>query len=320
MRATDGPPPPPALRLAVPAKVNLALHVLGRRESGYHELQSLVAFAAVTDGDEVTVRFSPPDRERSDDRPPRTPDFVVGGPFAGSVPHGAENLAVAAARLCPEIAAVHLTKGLPVAAGIGGGSADAAAVLRAAAIHRGIAASDFAADGLSLGADIPVCLDGRPSIMEGIGEVLRPAELPPVAGILVNPGVPLATADVFRALRKRDNPPFEMPPLADAGALCDWLAGTRNDLEAPARACCPDIDAVLNAVAATEGCALARMSGSGPTVFGLFPDAAARDAAVARLASAAPSRWWIRAVRFSGSADGLPPAVEMDDGALAPAG
>lgn len=286
----------PVLRLTVPAKVNLALHVLGRREDGYHELQSLVAFAAVADGDVVTVGFGAPG--------PDGPRFEVSGHFGHEVPDGPHNLAHAAARLCPEIGYVGLVKGLPVAAGIGGGSADAAAVLRAAAIVRGIDPRDLAAAGLSLGADVPVCLDGRPSIMAGIGDRVTPVALPALHGLLVNPGLPLSTAAVFSRLERRDNAPFAMPEIADAAALCDWLRTTRNDLEGPARAACPEIDVALDAVERREGCLLARMSGSGPTVFGLFRDAASRDAAMSQVARRGGPRWWVRAAQFAASAEG----------------
>lgn len=281
------------MRLAVPAKVNLALHVLGRRADSYHELQSLVAFAEVADGDRVDVTFGAPE--------PGGPRLTVSGPFADRVPHGPDNLVLAAARLCPEVRAVHLTKGLPVAAGIGGGSADAAAVLRAAATRREVAPAALSEAGLSLGADVPVCLVGRPAIMEGIGEVVRPVALPPIPGILINPGLPLATADVFRALHRRDNPGFALPPIGDVDSLCDALTDLRNDMEATARACLPQIGEVVEALRRCEGVRLTRMSGSGPTVFALFSDPVLRDRAVARLGAAAPAAWWIRAVRFAGS-------------------
>ena len=309
MRATDragtADATVPALRLAVPAKVNLALHVLGRRADGYHELQSLVAFAEIADGDSVTVGFGAP--------APEGPRFAVTGPFAGAVPCGVDNLAAAAARVCPEISYVSLVKGLPVAAGIGGGSADAAAVLRAAALVRRVDPATLAEAGLALGADVPVCLDGRPSVMEGVGERVRPVALPALHGLLVNPGVPLSTADVFRNLERRDNAPFTMPSLADVADLAAWLATTRNDLEAPARAACPQIDVVLAAVADNAGCLLARMSGSGPTVFGLFADAGSRDRAVTRLRERAPRQWWVRPARFAASGEAPPAAVVVRD-------
>lgn len=295
LRPTEPTEAPETVRLAVPAKVNLALHILGRRADSYHDLQSLVAFAEVDDGDTIAVSFGQPG--------PDGPRLTVSGRFADLVPHGADNLVLRAARLCPEVAAVHLVKGLPVAAGIGGGSADAAAVLRASAARRGLPAGEMSELGLSLGADVPVCLEGRPAIMAGIGDVLTPVALPSVPGILVNPGLPLATADVFRALTRRDNPGFTLPPLADADALCDALTALRNDMESTARALLPQIGDVLTALEHCEGVRIARMSGSGPTVFALFTENCTRDRAVAQLRSTAPPSWWIRPVRFAGSSD-----------------
>ena len=289
------------VRLSIPAKVNLALHILGRRADGYHDLQSVVAFAHVADGDEIAVRFGAPS---GTDGPNEGATLEISGPFAGVIPAGSDNAVLAAARLCPEVRSIHLTKGLPVAAGLGGGSADAAGVLRAAALHRGIDPATFAGPALAIGADVPVCLDGRTCVMEGIGEIIRPVPLPAVHGLLLNPGVPLSTPSVFRNLTRRDNPPFVMPPLASQGELFAWLRETRNDLEAPARAALPEIDVLLGAVAACEGCALARMSGSGPTVFGLFEDAQTRDAALVRLSGLASPRWWLRSARFGASSDG----------------
>ncbi len=287
-----------ALRLTVPAKVNLALHVLGRRTDGYHELQSLVAFAAIDDGDVVEVGFGPPAEE--------APAFTVSGRFGSSVPAGPENLAAAAARHCPQIRAVHLVKGLPVAAGIGGGSADAAAVLRAAAHRYRIDPASLAADALSLGADVPVCLDGRPCLMEGIGEKLTPVDLPAIHAILINPGRPLATADVFGNLATPDNAPFMPPSVGGLEELFAWLRTTRNDLEGPAHAAMPEIGTLLQALRSTDGCRIARMSGSGPTVFGLYDDAASRDGALDTLRARAPQRWWIRAARFAAGTEPVP--------------
>lgn len=279
----------PAVRIAARAKVNLALHVTGRRADGYHELDSLVAFAAVDDGDVVTVMFG--------DGPVA---LTVAGPFAAEVPAGRDNVVVRAAEAVGGIAAVHLDKGFPVASGIGGGSADAAAILLAAARRRGLAPSAFAQTALALGADVPVCLDGRSCRMEGIGERLTPAPLPAAPILLANPRVPVSTPAVFARLDRRDNPPLPpLPPLADVAALAAWLGATRNDLAAPAETIAPAIGAVVAAVAGTPGCRLARMSGSGATVFGLFADGAARDAAVRSLAAAHPG-WWVRRATLGG--------------------
>ena len=258
---------PDELAVAAAAKVNLALHVTGQRADGYHLLDSLVAFAtplegatpadgdAPMDGDLLTVAFGHGDA---------APRLELDGPFAAEVPPGADNIVVRAAAAVGGISSVRLWKGLPVAAGIGGGSADAAAVLRAAAMHRGLPVAHYAELALALGADVPVCLVGRPSLMRGIGEAVTPVALPPVAAVLVNPRVPVATRDVFAALSRKDNAPMrELVPFAGPADLADWLAATRNDLEAPAVTLAPVIAEVLGALRAMEGCRLARMSGSG---------------------------------------------------------
>lgn len=291
---------PIPLAITAPAKVNLALHIICRRADGYHELQSLVAFADVDDGDRLTVVPGP--------ARPAGPRFAVDGPFAAAIPDGSDNIVVRAAAACGDIASVALHKGLPVAAGIGGGSADAAAVMRAAAHHRGTDPAAFGALALSLGADVPACLFGRPSLMEGVGERLRPFAFPGADALLVNPGVPVATRDVFAALTCRTNPSLAAPPqLPDVRALAGWLHGARNDLEPAACVIAPPVATVVAALSWRPGCLLARMSGSGATVFALFVDAGARDAARKALADdPAAKGWWIRAVRLAGS-DETPP-------------
>jgi 4-diphosphocytidyl-2-C-methyl-D-erythritol kinase len=282
---------------AAPAKINLALHVTGRRADGYHLLDSLVAFAAVADGDRVSVSFGAPG--------PQGPRLAVSGPFAPAVPAGGDNIVLAAARACGGIAAVHLHKGLPVAAGIGGGSADAAAVLRAFAAHGGIDPGALAEAALALGADVPVCLSGRSCRMEGIGERLTPVTLPQVPVLLVNCGRPVGTAEVFAGLSRRDNAPLPpLPSVGSARALADYLAQTRNDLEPVAERLVPEVAEVRRALVACPGALFARMSGSGATVFALFADTAARDAAATRLAGApGAGGWWIRSATLGG-ADG----------------
>jgi 4-diphosphocytidyl-2-C-methyl-D-erythritol kinase len=255
--------------------------VTGRRADGYHLLDSLVAFAAVGD--------------RLEAEPARGLSLSVDGPFAIGLGTGAENLVIRAAALLQPPghgAALRLTKRLPVAAGIGGGSADAAAALRLLARLWSVPlASDDAA--LALGADVPVCLAGRPARMSGIGEHLVPVGLPLFWMVLVNPGVAVPTGAVFAALGRRDNPPLpDLPPFPDAPSLFAWLAGTRNDLEPPARAVAGPIAEVLAALAAQPGCALARMSGSGATCFGLFATEAPARAAADALARAEPG-WWV---------------------------
>ncbi len=261
-----------ALAEPAPAKVNLYLHVTGRRADGYHELDSLAVFAAVGD----TVRAEPAQRLT----------LAIEGPFAAALAAEPDNLVLRAARALGEAAHVPararlvLTKTLPVASGIGGGSADAAAALRALGRLWGVAADTALA--ARLGADVPVCLSRRPARMGGIGEVLTPAPRLPACGIvLLNPNLAVATADVFRARRGAFSPPAELPAAwADAAALAADLARWRNDLEAPAIALCPPIGEALARLRAQPGCLIARMSGSGATCYALFATPArAADAA-----------------------------------------
>jgi len=269
------------VEVAAPAKVNLTLHITGRRDDGYHTLDSLVAFARV--GDVVRV-------ERADET-----RLTVTGPFAAGVPAGPENLVLRAAALLDAPAAITLEKNLPPASGVGGGSADAAATLRALAALYGCEVPGTAAL-LGLGADVPVCMARGVVRMRGIGEVVEPAFAPlqwPM--ILVNPGVEVPTGEVFRRLACPDNPPmpgelydpkfFEFP---------DWLGRQRNDLEAPAREIAPVIGEVIEAILAETGCRFARMSGSGATCYGLFDEAADAEAAAAAIGEAHPG-WWVAA-------------------------
>lgn len=268
---------------AAPAKINLCLHVTGRRGDGYHLLDSLVVFAGVGDRIEAVAATGL--------------TLTVAGPEAGALAAGPDNLVLRAARAMGIAdAGLTLWKALPVASGIGGGSADAAATLRALARMTGRPLPD-PADVVALGADVPVCLDGRPLRMRGVGEALSPLPpLPPLWTVLVNPRVPLATPQVFGALGRRDNPPVPDLPasaLTSAAAFADWLSGqTRNDLVAPARQIAPvlaDVQAVLDAM---PGCLLARMSGSGGTHFGLFASEAKALAAARSLALSHPG-WWV---------------------------
>jgi 4-diphosphocytidyl-2-C-methyl-D-erythritol kinase len=264
-----------------PAKINLTLHVTGRRADGYHLLDSLVGFAAV--GDRITVAAA---RETS---------LTVTGPFAADVPQGSDNLVLKAAALMEGPAKITLDKMLPVASGIGGGSADAAATLRALAKLSGQPLPPTE-DVLSLGADVPVCLAGGLVRMQGIGERLTPCA-PSLRWpmVLVNPGVALSTGSVFGALHRVDNPPMADEIFDEAyEEFPDWLATQRNDLEVAAMGLAPVIADVLEAVRAEPGCRMARMSGSGATVFGLFDTAdQAREAACAL--EAAHGDWWVKA-------------------------
>lgn len=267
----------PAVAEFAPAKVNLYLRVTGRRDDGYHLLDSLAVFAGV--GDRVVAAPSP------------LLTLALTGAEAGALAAEADNLVLRAARaLAPgRGAAITLDKALPVASGIGGGSADAAAALRALARLWGVAA-DLPALAATLGADVPVCVESRPARMQGIGEVLSPAPaLPPFGLLLANPRAPVATPAVFRARAPGFADPAPQPArLADAAALAAWLRPLGNDLEAAAVGLCPPIASVLAAIAATPGCLLARMSGSGATCFGLYATPAAAEAAARGL----PAAWW----------------------------
>ncbi len=279
------------LSVFAPAKINLSLHVCGRRADGYHLLDSLVAFAGV--GDWISVR--------------RADDFAltITGPFANALaPNDGENLVLRAAHFLAattgrtEGAHISLEKNLPIASGIGGGSADAAATLMALSqlwdenlAH--LSDADLAA---KLGADVPVCLRRAPTFMRGIGETLTPApELPPAWLVLVNPGKPLATKAVFSALNERFSPPARealFGTLSSAQDLAQALKKTRNDLALPAAELMSEIGEMRSRLEGTPGCLLARMSGSGPTCFGLFEDSAAAGTAAETIRTAHPG-WWV---------------------------
>lgn len=249
-----------------PAKVNLTLHVTGRRSDGMHLLDSIVAFADM--GDVVSVGLGD--------------GLRVHGPYAVGVPTDGRNLILRALDTAGLRRAVVLDKRLPHPGGIGGGSSDAATALRLAGARPGLG------DLMALGADLPVCLAARASRMRGAGEAVEPIALSPLHAVLVHPGLDLPTGDVFRALRSAENPGHADMPGADA---LGWLAAQRNDLESPALSLAPALADVLDAIRGT-GAAVARMSGSGATCFGLYRhgEAAARAAT-----SLERPGWWVRA-------------------------
>jgi 4-diphosphocytidyl-2-C-methyl-D-erythritol kinase len=262
------------------AKINLALHVTGRRDDGYHLLDSIVTFANY--GDRITVRRA---AETS---------LNISGPFAQALAETGDNIVLRALSLFdPDIRVqIDLEKNLPVASGMGGGSADAAAVLRAVARLCGV---PLPADDqvLRLGADVPVCLMQQPVRMQGIGDVLTPLDLPELHAVLVNPGVGVATGPVFEALESPDNQAIGVaaPDLTDARGTIAWLKSLRNDLQPDAITQAPVIEDVLAALR-EAGADLARMSGSGATCFGLFEDSAAATRAADSLKEEHP-RWWV---------------------------
>ncbi len=267
------------------AKVNLFLHIVGKRPDGYHLLDSLVVFAGA--GDRLVA-------SKSDQL-----SLTVTGPFAAGLAAEGDNLVLRAARALAAAAGIaptaHLVleKNLPVASGIGGGSADAAAALRALTRLWGVTlpTETLAAIALRLGADVPVCLAGRPTRMMGIGETLAHAPTLPECGlVLINPGVAVSTADVFRARAGAFSAAASMPAgWADARAMAIDLAATTNDLQAPAVQLCPQVQDVLSAMQRHPECLLARMSGSGATCFGLYADPATAQRQAALLARPG---WW----------------------------
>ncbi|MFK7877721.1 MAG: 4-(cytidine 5'-diphospho)-2-C-methyl-D-erythritol kinase [Paracoccaceae bacterium] len=259
------------------AKINLTLHVTGQRSDGYHLLDSLVVFADI--GDRLVLT---PDVDMS---------VQVSGPFARGVPLDSTNLVWRAAELAGWRGSIDLRKDLPHAAGIGSGSSDAAAVLRAL---------EYMGDGLSLGADVPVCMSGRAARMSGIGENIQMATLPKLPAVLVNSGVPVPTGAVFRGLARKDNAGMSetIPVFENVRACVDWIALQRNDLEAPACAAAPEIDTTLDALKATKDVLLTRMSGSGATCFAIYPTMQAAHRAVYDIGTE-HSDWWCVATKLS---------------------
>ena len=276
------------------AKINLYLHVVGRRSDGYHLLDSLVVFAET--GDAIAVA------------PADDLSLTIDGPFAGKLAADDDNLVLRAARGLRDLAgvsagaAITLTKNLPVASGIGGGSADAAATLEALIALWRIGPDRTALErlALSLGADVPVCLAGKASFMGGVGEEIVPTEeMPPAHLLLVNPGVATPTPAVFKARRGGFSGAgrWAVAP-SDVMDMAAALRTRTNDLTDAAISVTPEIRDVLAAIEGTERCLLARLSGSGATCFGLY--AIAADAEKARKAVlAAHPGWWTVATRVA---------------------
>jgi 4-diphosphocytidyl-2-C-methyl-D-erythritol kinase len=278
-----------------PAKVNLTLHILGRRADGWHELDSVVAFAGCGDW----LGFEPGPQL----------GLTVDGPTAAAAGETGDNLILRAVRALGErvaglrVGKFQLRKNLPVAAGLGGGSSDAAAALRALAEENGLPADDprLSAAAQATGSDVPVCLVPHARTMRGRGEILGPPlQLPPLFAVLVNPRVAVATPAVFARLgyakREFSALPVAAAPLArsDRSAAMLALRQGRNDMEAAACGLEPTISRVLEALSARPGAALVRMSGSGATCFALFDARSAASQAAAALAQQHPS-WWVRA-------------------------
>ena len=291
---------PIEVRCLAPAKLNLYLHITGRRDDGYHMIDSLFAF---TETHDVIVA-----------RAAEAISLQIDGPFADAVPAGGENLVLVAARALWDFmsrrpgdrfrpgAAIRLTKNLPAATGIGGGSADAAATLRALGRLWDVVATEdeLLALAQGIGADVPACLVGGALQVSGIGEILESVPMLPDAHIvLVNPGVALSTADMFEDYRRAEKPFSDPAPILGSGdppgtleALVAVLARRRNDLEPLARHRAPEIGTVIAALAGLDGCLLARMSGSGASCFGLFASADEAEAGAEALRVRSPA-WWI---------------------------
>jgi 4-diphosphocytidyl-2-C-methyl-D-erythritol kinase len=300
--STDGSPADghgfPLVEFA-PAKINLTLAVKGLRADGFHELASLVAFASIGDGLSLL-----PGGELS---------LEVTGRFVRDAGPPGANLVLIAARALArrlkglKLGAFFLDKRLPVAAGLGGGSADAAAALRLLARLNGLGLDCEALleAAQESGSDVPVCLSGGCRMMRGRGEVLGPRlEMPQICAVLVNPGMHLETARVFKALRAGPqlSPCREFAPPTQAPAPDEWLAAIAacdNDLEAPAISLAPAVRAAKQLLAAEPGCVLARMTGSGATIFGIFKEAQAGMGAARAIAARRP-HWWVRQVMLAG--------------------
>jgi 4-diphosphocytidyl-2-C-methyl-D-erythritol kinase len=281
------------------AKVNLTLRVVGRRVDGYHDLESVVAFADCADRLSLV--------------PGSELHLATTGPLAQACGESADNLVFKAAELlAARVAGLKLgdfvlEKVLPVAAGIGGGSADAAAALRLLARANGLAIDEgrlIEAAKLT-GADVPVCLTSRACVMTGVGETLLPLALPKMPCVMVNPRLPVATKDVFQALGLRSgellvgaSDVLRATAWPEQGAsLEDWvevLAASSNDLEAPAMRIQPVIGEVLSALSATNGAWLARMSGSGATCFAIYENTAEAQRAAQKVQITHP-QWWVHA-------------------------
>ena len=291
------------LRERARAKVNLTLHVLGRRADGYHDLDSLVAFADCADG----LSFSEASQF----------SLAVTGPRAADCGDLTDNLVAKAARLLAErvpqlkSGAFVLDKHLPAAAGIGGGSADAAATLRLLAAANNLQRDDarLVAAAQAAGADVPVCLLSSGCMMRGAGERVTPMPLPRLPCVLINPGVPVPTKDVFAAIGLKAGDAFAPPAgstndvawpssAADPSKWLVAIASGRNDLEPVAVKIQPVIGQVLSLLREAKGCTLARMSGSGATCFGLFDKDASAEAAAVRLKELHP-KWWVEASALS---------------------
>ena len=279
------------------AKINLSLRVLGKRADGYHQLESFVMFAAIAD--KVTCR-------EADEL-----SLEITGPFGRDLEAEKDNLILEAARVFATIlgreprVAFMLEKNLPVASGVGGGSADAAAALRGMIRLWGDPPGSITGLALKLGADVPVCMRKRPSLMTGIGEIVTPLpRLPELHAVLVNPGISVSTADIFKRLNagpvSSEVRAISLPGMETVDRVLAWCRNNGNDLEAPAVEGVPEIAIVLEQLRQSAGCRLARMSGSGATSFALYDNPFDAAEGAAGLGAANPA-WWVKATRLLAS-------------------
>ena len=278
-------------RAFAPAKINLSLHVTGRRSDGYHLIDSIVGFAGI--GDCVSTTCS------------EVSGLTVCGPYSDETPVDRTNLVTQVADMVwpDKPVQVHLEKNLPVASGIGGGSADAAACFRALeCLSATTIGPDTSAQLLKIGADIPMCVNSVPARIGGIGDRIAPIpSLPKFPVVLVNPLVSVSTASVFEALRMRENAKMRDVPddFSDAPKVLHWLKDQRNDLQDAAVSLVPDIGLVLSRISATSGCRLSQMSGSGATCFGIYDSAASADNAAIAITRQNPD-WWVVSTQLDG--------------------
>jgi len=291
-----------AITVLAPAKVNLFLHIIGRRDDGYHLLESVFAFADF--GDFITVEAAP------------ALSFSVTGPFAHICRRagcdGDSNIVVRAANLLRQLGGVNrgakitLEKNLPVSAGLGGGSSDAAAALKALQVLWRVEPDEESLVNLALelGADVPACLVGEPSFVAGIGELITPLEIfQNINCVLVNPLKPLSTPLVFQTFAKTDRaftPPLALTPEV-TGDLWTLLRGSHNDLQGPAVGLAGEVGEILGALQETEGASIVRMSGSGASCFGLYENNEAAEAAARKIAGGHPG-WWVKACTLTAHA------------------
>ncbi|MBK19877.1 MAG: 4-(cytidine 5'-diphospho)-2-C-methyl-D-erythritol kinase [Rhodospirillaceae bacterium] len=292
MTETPVDPSPETVSIHAHAKINLYLHVIGQRDDGYHELDSLVGFTEFSDL--LTVAKN------------ANLALDIEGPFAGSLSQNGDNLVLTAAKMLANEAGIQpeakiiLHKNLPVASGIGGGSADAAAALKAlnSFWQIGLSEEALAKIGLEIGADVPACLRSKTARMAGIGEQISEIEANLDVGVLlVNPGVPISTPEVFRARRGAFSEAVTGLNWDDKFGLYDLLLGLKNDLQSPAVQLVPEIKSVLEVLQSLKDCRVAKLSGSGATCFGLFDDSGAAKIAEQKIRKSNPS-WWVQATYF----------------------